>query len=80
MGVGAVWDGCWVEKMVRTGVRHVRGGGREPKCGMSAHGVSGALGARGQEVSGGFGIIGMAAEMDERELIWNVLEICAVVS
>ena len=32
--------GCWVERMVRTGVQHVRGGGREPKCGMSTHGVS----------------------------------------
>ena len=60
-----MWEGCWVEKMVRTGVQHVRGGGREPKCGM--HGVSGALGARGREVSGGFGIIGVASDMDGRE-------------
>ena len=64
---GSVWEGCWVEKMVRTGVQHVRRGGREPKCGMSAYGVSGALGARGREVSGGFGIIRVAAEMDARE-------------
>ena len=36
-----------MERMVRTRVQHVRGGRREPKCGMSAHGVSGALEARG---------------------------------
>jgi hypothetical protein len=25
----AVWEGCWVERMVRTGVQHVRGSGSE---------------------------------------------------
>ena len=48
---GPVWEGCWVEKMVRTGVQHVRGGRREQMCGMSTHGVSGALGS---QESGGF--------------------------
>ena len=33
-------------------------------CGMSAHGVSGALGSRGREVSG---LSWVVAKMDERE-------------
>ena len=38
-----------------TEVQHMRGGGREPKCGMSTHGVSaGDLRARG---SGSFGTV-----------------------
>ena len=45
--MGSVWEGCWVERMVRTEVQHVTGGGREPMCWKSAHGVSGALRARG---------------------------------
>ena len=53
-----------MERIVKTGVQHVRGGRREPKCGMSAHGVSGALEAGGGEVSGLFWVV---AEMDGRE-------------
>ena len=43
------WGGCVGGLLGRENCYdwHVRGGGREPKCGMSAHGVSGALGARG---------------------------------
>ena len=74
--MGSVWEGCWGrELMVRTGVQHVRGGGREPKCGMSAHGVSGALGVQG---SGGFGTVwGVCGH--RREGIWSVSQICVVV-
>ena len=74
--MGSVWENCWVERMVRTGVQHVRGCGREPKCGMSVHRVSGALGARG---SGGFGTVWGGCG-DGWKGIWSVLQICAVVS
>ena len=61
---GVVWESCWVDKMVRTRV-HACEGRREgtevwDDC---SYGVSGALGARGREVSGPSGVV----EMDGRE-------------
>ena len=50
--------------MVRTRLQHVRGGGREPKCGMSSHGVSRALGTWGRKVPG---LSGVVSDMDGRE-------------
>ena len=55
-----MWEGCWVEKMVRTGVQHVRaGGGREPKvwdvCAWGFGCFRGTVVGRFQEVSGSSG-------------------------
>ena len=60
--------------MVRTRVQHVRGGRREPKCWMSAHGVSGAFEARGGE-AGGSGPSWVVAEIDGclRDLFGSVI-------
>ena len=54
--------------MVKTGVQHVRGGRREPKCGISdfCTWVFGALEARGRE-AGGFKPSWVVAEIGRRE-------------
>ena len=72
---GAVWEGCWVERMVRTRVQHVRGGWREPMWDVCKWDF-GCF--RGTGVGRFRDRLGWLRSMDRRE--FGVPQICAVVS